>query len=200
MTAESPAEAREMTRASATALAGGASPDGSALGRPVSQVAIVVPDLDRAMSTWWEGLAIGPWHVYTLGSPPLSGATYRGRSAPFRIRIALAFSGGVMFELIEPLEGESIWHESLLRSGSACFQHVAIYVEDYEAAIGEMIRRGWRAVQTGEGFGRSADGALTYFEHDLGAGVLVEVVRGPRERYAPERIYPLSEGKSAFGP
>ena len=124
-------------------------------------------------------------------SPPMKSATYRGRPEPFSIQVGLAFSGGTMFELIEPLSGDSIWWETLDRNGrEASFQHVAIYVEDYDGAVQEMLRRGWRAVQTAEGFGRSADGALTYFEHDQGGAVMVEIVRGPRDRYPAERIHP----------
>jgi hypothetical protein len=186
----SAATPQDASRAGATAVAGGISPNGSALGKPVAQVAQVVPNLDAAMTMWWKGLGVGPWHVYTLGSPPMASATYRGHAVPFRIQIALAFSGGVMLEMIEPLDGDSIWHETLRRGGGATFQHLGIYVDDYEGAVAEMARRGWRAVQTGEGYGYSGDGVLTYFEHDLGPGVLVEVVRAPSKRFGPELIYP----------
>ena len=145
-------------RSAGTEAAGGSAPSGSLLGRPVTQVAMVVPDLDAAMTTWWQGLGVGPWHVYTLGRPTMTGMSYRGRPAPFRIRLGLAFSGGMMLELIEPLEGPSIWQESLDRAGGSAFQHVAIYVDDYAAAGRTMADHGWRPVQTGEGFGRSAMG------------------------------------------
>lgn len=195
---EPSAEVPAVDRAGATARAGGQSPRGSILGRPITQIALVVPDLDAAMRTWWETLGIGPWHVYTLGAPTMTGMSYRGTESPFRIRLGLAFSGGTMLEIIEPLEGESIWKEGLLRGDGAAYHHVAIYVEEYEAAIREMVERGWRPVQTGSGFGRSRDGIFTYFEHDLGPGVLVEVVRGPSERFGPERIHPPEE--AAPGP
>ena len=61
---------------------------------------------------------IGPWNVYTIGAPSMTGMTYRGEPADFRIRHALAFSGEVMIELVQPLEGQSIWQEYLDARGA----------------------------------------------------------------------------------
>ena len=113
----------------------------SMLGRPVRQIALVVPDLEAAMRGYVEALGIGPWNVYTIGAPAMTGMTYRGEPVDFRIRHALAFSGEVMLELIQPLEGRSIWREYLDDRG-ASLHHVAFYVDDFEAAREAMDERG----------------------------------------------------------
>lgn len=165
-------------------------PGGSLLGRPVRQVALVVPDAVSAAQAWWQHLGIGPWNIYTIGAPDLTGMTYRGRPAEFRIRHALAFSGEVMVELVEPLQGPSIWQEYLERQGPS-LQHIAIYSSDFDADAATMEAEGWTVVQSGDGFGRSRDGRFAYYEHPAVAGIIVEVVQAPTERFDPEITIPV---------
>ena len=166
----------------------------SLLGRPVRQIALVVPDLEVAVRAYADALGVGPWNVYTIGAPAMTGMTYRGEPADFVIRHALAFSGEVMLELVQPIDGPSIWQEYLDARGPS-LHHIAFYVDDFDEAAATMAARGWVAVQAGVGFGRSRDGAFTYFEHPTAAGIIVEVVKPPTERFPPEWTYPApSEG------
>src|SRR6188508_3146409 len=90
-----------------------ASPPLSLLGRPVRQIALVVEDLEVSVRAYADALGVGPWNVYTIGAPAMTGMTYRGEPADFVIRHALAFSGEVMLELVQPVGGPSIWQEYL---------------------------------------------------------------------------------------
>jgi len=161
----------------------------SLLDRPVRQIALVVPDLEVAVRAYADALGVGPWNVYTIGAPWMTGMTYRGEPADFRIRHALAFSGEVMLELVQPLEGRSIWQEYLDARG-ASLHHIAFYVDDFDASAAQMAGRGWIPVQAGVGFGRSRDGVFTYFEHPAAVGIIVEVVKPPTERFPPEWTWP----------
>lgn len=164
-------------------------PGGSVFGRPLGQVALVVPDVEASVRAYWDLLGIGPWRIYRVSGPPVTGVTYRGAPGVFAIRYALADVGGVTLEVIQPLEGPSIWHE-LLEARGACLHHIAFYVEDFEQATHLMRQAGWAAVQTGDGFGRTRDGRFAYFEHGDDIGGLVEIVVAPTERDTPELIYP----------
>ena len=164
-------------------------PGGSMLGRPVRQVALVVPDAAAQARAWWDHLGIGPWNLYTIGAPDLTGMTYRGRPADFRIRHALAFSGEVMLELVEPIAGPSIWQEYLDRGGPT-LHHIAVYTDDFPVSAAAMEAEGWLAVQTGSGFGRSRDGRFAYYEHPEVLGVIAEVVQAPTDRFPPELTIP----------
>lgn len=169
-------------------------PGGSRFGVPVGQLALVVPDVEASVRSYWELLGIGPWKVYTVGGPHLSDVTYRGKPSTFRIRYGLATSGSLTVEIIQPVGGPSIWDEYLDRGG-ASLHHFAFYVPDFEEAIGGMTHGGWVAVQTGDGFGRTRDGRFAYYEHGSDIGCLVEIVQAPTERDTPELIYPeLSRG------
>ena len=167
-------------------------PGGSLLGKPVRQVALVVPDVVAQATAWWEHLGVGPWNLFTLDGAALTSATYRGRPAAFRIRHAMAFSGEVMMELVQPIQGPSIWHEFLERQGAG-LQHIAFYPDDFEVASAALAAEGWVPVATGDGFGRSRDGRFSYHEHPDVQGIIVEIVQVPTERFPPELTIPAAQ-------
>jgi methylmalonyl-CoA/ethylmalonyl-CoA epimerase len=166
-------------------------PGGSLLGKPVRQVALVVPDAEAQARAWWQHLGIGPWNLYTLDAAALTAATYRGQPADFRIRHALAFSGEVMMELVQPIQGPSIWHEHLEQKGAG-LQHIAFYPDDFVAASAALAAEGWIAVASGDGFGRSRDGRFAYLEHPDVVGIIVEIVQAPTDRFPPEVTIPAA--------
>lgn len=168
-------------------------PGGTMLGKPVRQVALVVPDVVAQAQAWWDRLGVGPWNIYTLDATKLRAATYRGAPSSFRIRHALAFTGEVMLELVEPVVGPSIWHEYLDAKGAG-MQHVAFYPDDFGVATAALEGEGWVQVASGDGFGRSADGRFSYWEHPDVQGIIVEIVQVPGERFPPELTIPAPAG------
>lgn len=163
-------------------------PGGSLFGVPVGQLAVVVPDVEASIRAYWSLLGIGPWKIYTVGDG-LTGVTYRGQPATFKIRYGLAMSGSLTMEVIQPLEGPSIWHEYLDGRG-ASLHHFNFYVDDFDEAARHMAGEGWAAVQTGDRFGESRDGRFAYYEHGADIGCIVELVQAPTQRNTPELIYP----------
>ena len=69
-------------------------PRPSTLGRPIRQIALIVPDLEAGVRAYHDALGIGPWNVYSIGAPSMTGMTYRGGRPtsgsatrwPFRVR------------------------------------------------------------------------------------------------------------------
>lgn len=169
--------------------AGAPLPGSSILGKPIGQVALVVRDAEASARAYWQHLGVGPWNVYTIGAPVVTGMTYRGEPVDWRIRYALHRSGELSFEVIEPLEGPSIWHEYLDRRGPS-LHHIAFYVDDFDAAAALMTEHGWTSVQEGHGFGRSRDGRIIYYEHGDDTGAIVEIIKAPTERDEPELVIP----------
>src|SRR5690348_8115624 len=106
----------------------------SPLDTPFKQVAIVVRDLDAAVREYAKRLRIGPWTAYTLAPPRLRDTIYHGENVEFSLRHALAFSGDVQFELVQPLSGPSIFADHLTQHGEG-LQHVGKYVPDHPAAV-----------------------------------------------------------------
>jgi methylmalonyl-CoA/ethylmalonyl-CoA epimerase len=152
------------------------------------QAAFVVSDLDAAVRQWSDDLGIGPWSVWTLQAPILTNMTYHGRDADFAIRHALAWSGGLQFELVQPLYGPSIFQDQL-SIGDRGFNHIGVVVPDLAAAIAEQTSRGFVALQSASGFGQTKDGAFCYMQSP-NIDTIVELISPPTTRFEPEYRYP----------
>jgi methylmalonyl-CoA/ethylmalonyl-CoA epimerase len=156
--------------------------------KSVDQVAVVVRDIDRAMERYVEEVGIGPWTVYTF-SPDWIRMTFRGKEQGYTMILALAQLGGVMYELIQPVEGPSSYEEFLNERGEG-LHHLGYFVDDIDAAIAEMEGKGFPVIQSGRGFGTEDDGAYAYFETEGALGHIIEAIEMPGALPDPERTYP----------
>lgn len=77
------------------------------------QVAYVVKDLYTSVRHWSDNLNIGPWTVYTLKAPGLRDCIYKGSKSECSLRHAMAFAGNMQFELVQLLDGPSIFKDQL---------------------------------------------------------------------------------------
>lgn len=159
-------------------------------GRPFHQVAYVVEDLDASVRHWADVLGVGPWTVWTLEPAVLNDTVYRGEPAEFSFRHALAWSGPVQFELVQPLAGPSIFAEQLA-DGAPGLNHVGRLVDDHAAESAELVEQGYTPLQSAR-FGESEDGRFAYFRSPDGDAI-VELIQPPTTRFAPDYIYPESE-------
>jgi hypothetical protein len=155
----------------------------------IDQVALVVEDLDEAVRRYWTLCGIGPWRIYTYQPPLVKDMTYRGRRQDYRMRLALAQAGDVMLELIQPLSDENVYTEHLRTKGPG-LHHVGIVVPSVDAAVAEAARGGVGVLQSGRGYGLRGDGAYAYMDTEAVLGMIVEFIEVPKERIAPEAVYP----------
>ena len=81
------------------------------------QVSIVVRDLDAAMRTYVHEYGIGPWDVYEFNPSTVSDMRHRGEPVAWSWRLAIAQVGQVQWELVEPLDDESIYAQFLATTG-----------------------------------------------------------------------------------
>jgi hypothetical protein len=88
----------------------------------------VVHDVENTAAALAES-GIGPWGVWTIEP---AATTVRGREVPFSFRVALAQVGDANYELLAPLEGESIYVEHLAANGEG-FHHTCIMYPSREA-------------------------------------------------------------------
>ncbi len=156
--------------------------------RGFHQVAYVVTDLDAAVRSWADVLGVGPWQVWTMAAPTLLDQVYCGGPASFGFRHALATSGHLQFELVEPMYGPGVFADHLREHGPGA-HHIGRIVDDHPAAAAELLDRGFVALQSGR-FGASADGLFAYFAPPGGVGTTVELISPPSERFAPDYVYP----------
>lgn len=155
--------------------------------RQVLQVCVVVRDLQRAMERYWNVLGIGPWRIHTYHPPRLTDTTLRGKSQPYTMRLALAEVGLVQWELIQPLEGPSIYKEFLEEKGEG-LHHVAFAVDDYDQAVGAFKKQGIGILMSGTVDG----GTYAYMDTQEALGMIAEVYRRPPDHrpLQPEAVWP----------
>ena len=116
------------------------------------QICIVTRDLDACVRNYADRMGIGPWWVQEYAPPVLTDRHYRGGPGQFSMRLALAWTGDLNWEIIEPLEGPSIYHEFLEEHGEG-LQHVGFLLQDtgldWDACVADMEARGFARVMSG---------------------------------------------------
>ena len=156
---------------------------------PFKQCALIVRDLDEAVRRWVEELGIGPWTGYRLGPERLKEMRYHGREGRFSFRHALAWQGDVQFELIEPLEGESIFADHLEAHGEG-MHHIGKYVPDH--AAGGRRSRSPRGSCRSRALGASGPRvtARSPISSLPALPLIIELIEAPKVRIEPEFVYP----------
>ncbi|MBY3045957.1 VOC family protein [Rhizobium leguminosarum] len=135
------------------ALSGGAETD-SFLGNVV-ELAIVTSDHKRTMDGLLK-LGIGPWRVYKFSPENTENQTYRGEAVSFELTVCFAQSGNMVWELMEPVSGPTIFADFLKAHGEGV-HHVAYDCNNipFEERIAEFERRGFKKIQSGSWMGRN---------------------------------------------
>ena len=147
------------------------------------QICVVTRDFRRAM----EGLVragIGPWRVYTFSPETVTEMTYRGKPARYSMRLGLAFSGAMMWEIVQPLSGPSIYEEFLERHGEGV-HHVAFGCNDvpWQARLKAFADHGYAMIQSGKWQGQVP---YAYFETEQDTTTTFEIFAIPPDFVMPE--------------
>jgi len=139
--------------------------------RVVTQVGIVVRDIDRTTKAW-AGLLGVEAPKWSLTDPVETGHTkYRGQSTTARAKLAFIDLGQVQLELIEPVGGPSTWKDFLDRNGEGV-QHIAFLIRDMDGQMRILERQGMPAVQRGDYTG----GRYGYIDSNSKLGVMLELL------------------------
>ena len=81
------------------------------------QICVVTHDLDKAVRAYADRLGIGPWWIQDAKPPEMTETWIRGVETPFSMRLALAWTGDMMWEIIQPLTGPTVYKEFLETHG-----------------------------------------------------------------------------------
>lgn len=139
---------------------------------------IVVKDMEKAIK-YFETLDVGPFPAF-LGGPGMkfAGKTVRGKQVDYDMDLRLATSqlGGIGFELIQPLKGDTVYTEFLEKKGEG-LHHLAFGVEDFDVEVEDMKKRGFKVVQTGA----MGPSRWAYFDTDKLGGMLIELCETPKK-------------------
>lgn len=129
-----------------------------------NHIGVVVKDVDKTtkfLSSMW---GLGPWH--TLDCKARKDDMIVGE--PFRLKIAFAKLGSTVLELLQPVEGNSIWAQALETEGEG-IHHIAFSVSNWDEMVSKLQERGGKMVG-----GAIFDGKRwCYFDTKPG-GIIVE--------------------------
>lgn len=159
------------------------------LNQGVAQIGIIVQDLDATVKRYYETFGIGPWHFYTYQKPLVKEMTYHGEPADYSMRLALSYFGPMRIELIEPGDGESVYHDFVKEHGYG-LHHLGLLTENMKESLKEAKSAGIVMIMDGEGFGLDGDGHYAYLDTEKDFGVTLELIERPKGRLQPEKIYP----------
>jgi hypothetical protein len=146
------------------------------------QVCTVTRDHRRAIDGMIK-LGFGPWTIRTFDRSNLTDMIYRGRPARFSMKICLADSRNMNWEVIEPIEGPSIYTEFLERHGEGV-QHLAFNCSGiaYAERLRYFADRGYETIQSGLYMGRVR---FHYFATEADARTIFEVFDVPTDFVFP---------------
>jgi len=159
----------------------------------IAQVAIIVENLEEAVENYWKLFGIGNWHFYTYGKPLVKRMSYHGNPGDYKMRVALSYLGPMRIELIEMLEGDTVYADFVREHGYG-LHHLGVLVDDMESAIAQAEGAGLTITMDGAGFGRDDDGHYAYLDTEKEIGVTIELIERPKNRMEPEKIYPPLPG------
>ena len=114
------------------------------------QICVVSRDYKRTMAGYVKA-GIGPWRIYRYrGESKIKNTRYRGAAETFSMVVCLAWTGKMMWEIIEPLDGPTIYKDFLEEHGEGV-QHVAVACDAlaYDEQVEEFEARGFPVVQSG---------------------------------------------------
>jgi methylmalonyl-CoA/ethylmalonyl-CoA epimerase len=158
----------------------------------VTQVCILVPKLEPVVEAYYKLFGIGPWHFYTYKKPFVKDMNYMGKPANYSSRIALSYFGPTRIELIEPLEGESVYADFIREHGYGV-HHFGLVIDDMSSALKQAEEAGLPMTMDGSGFGPDGDGHYAYLDTEKYLGVTLELIQRPKNRAKPDKIYPPEE-------
>jgi methylmalonyl-CoA/ethylmalonyl-CoA epimerase len=136
------------------------------------QLGIVVPDVEAAVRSYRDLYGIDGWTIMDVGSENTKNVRLRGQPLEWKSKIAVAMVGGVMWELIQPLDENDLFGRFLAeRGGVGGVHHVAVGTPDYRQIVDEHAERGSVPILSGTFSGVD----VQYLDTERELGVILEV-------------------------
>lgn len=127
----------------------------------INHLGIATKDIDEALKFWSDALGLENVHTEVVEDQ--------------KVRVAMLPIGESRIELLEPASEDSPISKFLEKRGGG-IHHIAVEVEDIEAALVQLKAKGMRLIDESPRVG--AEGCLVAFVHPSASnGVLLELVQ-----------------------
>jgi catechol 2,3-dioxygenase-like lactoylglutathione lyase family enzyme len=151
------------------------------------QAGFLVEDLEACIRSYIERFGVTGWQIYTYDPAILNRMIYRGKNTTYSFRVGLNNISGTRIELIQPLEGQTIFTGFIEKHGYGQ-HHLGIYVDDIETAKAEAVAAGFEVIMEGGGHGLDGDGFYAYLDTEDTLGTTYELIERPARRRTPEMV------------
>jgi len=140
----------------------------------VSQIGVVVRDMDRAVDYYESIFGLGPFTVYEFVPDK---HWYMEEPSPLKLLMGKAMWGDVEWELLQPLEGKSL-HQDFLDTHGEGLQHLGFNVGNYDETFERMKQAGFQPLMRAESYVETYGGNLKacYFDTRRVGGVICEII------------------------
>ena len=129
----------------------------------INHLGIATKGIDEALNFWADSLGLENVHTEVVEDQ--------------RVRVAMLPIGESRIELLEPTSDDSPISKFLEKRGGG-IHHIAVEVDDIEAALAKLKSQGIRLIDESPRIG--AEGCLVAFVHPSASnGVLLELVQTP---------------------
>jgi methylmalonyl-CoA/ethylmalonyl-CoA epimerase len=142
------------------------------------QIGIVVRDLETTMQRYVDDYGIGPWDIVEFHPEDAPDLHEHGKRVGRSWCLASTMIGGVQWELIEPLDDESVYARFLAEKGESV-HHIALAPSNFDEAVAAQAERGNELVLSGTFSGYR----LTYLATDRDLGVIAEIFSPPADAH-----------------
>ena len=127
----------------------------------INHLGIATKSIDNALKFWSDALGLENIHTEVVEDQ--------------KVRVAMLPIGDSRIELLEPISDDSPISKFLEKRGGG-IHHIAVEVEDINAALAKLKEKGLRLIDENPRIG--AEGCLVAFVHPSSAnGVLLELVQ-----------------------
>ncbi len=141
---------------------------------PISQIGMVVKDVQKAANYYSSLLGLGPFTIYDF-VPEMH--VFNGEQTYAKVRMGKAMWNSMELELIQPLEGKSPHMDFLQRQGEGV-QHFGFNVPNFDELYEKFTKEGFKPLLRSGGYVETYKGDLKvcYFDTDKAIGILFEII------------------------
>lgn len=141
---------------------------------PVSQIGVVVRDMDKAVEYYSSIFGIGPFTVYEFVPEK---HWFMEEPSYLRLLMGKAMWGDIELELLQPLEGESL-HKDFLETHGEGLQHLGFNIPSYDEMFDKFRKAGFKPLMRAETYVETYKGYLKacYFDTRSIGGIIFEII------------------------
>jgi catechol 2,3-dioxygenase-like lactoylglutathione lyase family enzyme len=137
----------------------------------ITQVGIIVQDIDAKMRAWAEVLGLPVPGIMITDDYERAQTEYNGKPSKARAKLAFFQLGQVALELIEPVGEPSTWQDQLDEHGDS-LHHIAFEIKGMPETVAYLEAKGLSLVQRGEYPG----GRYAYVDGNAQLGAILELL------------------------